>query len=86
LTADQLNEARALLEWSIFEAAQRAGISPTLGSHACRGDSTRRSEPAVARIRAAMEAAGVEFIPENGGGAGVRLKKRGVGPGTIAGT
>jgi hypothetical protein len=26
--------------------------------------------------RSALEAAGVEFIPENGGGAGVRLKKR----------
>ena len=29
----------------------------------------------IASIRAALEAAGVEFIPENGGGAGVRLKK-----------
>lgn len=29
----------------------------------------------VAAIRAALEAAGVEFIPENGGGAGVRLRK-----------
>ena len=29
----------------------------------------------LASIRAALEAAGVEFIPENGGGAGVRLKK-----------
>lgn len=27
-------------------------------------------------IRAALEKAGVEFIAENGGGAGVRLKKR----------
>ena len=26
-------------------------------------------------LRAALEAAGVEFIPENGGGEGVRLKK-----------
>jgi hypothetical protein len=26
-------------------------------------------------IRRALEAAGVEFIPENGGGAGVRLRK-----------
>lgn len=26
-------------------------------------------------IRSALEAAGVEFIPENGGGAGVRLRK-----------
>lgn len=33
-----------------------------------------RSETADA-IREALEAAGVEFIPENGGGAGVRLKK-----------
>ncbi|MFB9985479.1 hypothetical protein ACFSQQ_10345 [Mesorhizobium kowhaii] len=27
------------------------------------------------KIRAALESAGVEFIPENGGGAGVRLRK-----------
>lgn len=26
-------------------------------------------------IRRALESAGVEFIPENGGGAGVRLRK-----------
>ncbi|MFN3824101.1 MAG: transcriptional regulator [Pseudorhodobacter sp.] len=31
--------------------------------------------PSVAAIRAALEATGVEFIAENGGGAGVRLKK-----------
>lgn len=35
------------------------------------------SEQAVKAIRAALEAAGVEFIPENGGGAGVRLAKPG---------
>jgi hypothetical protein len=33
------------------------------------------SDRAVAAIRAALEAAGVEFIPENGGGPGVRLRK-----------
>lgn len=32
------------------------------------------SAEAVAAIRAALEAAGAEFIAENGGGAGVRLK------------
>lgn len=31
-------------------------------------------------IRTALEAAGVEFIPENGGGAGVRLRKGTTGP------
>lgn len=29
----------------------------------------------LSALRAALEAAGVEFIPENGGGAGGRLKK-----------
>ena len=27
-------------------------------------------------VRATLEAAGIEFIPQNGGGAGVRLKER----------
>jgi hypothetical protein len=27
-------------------------------------------------LQRALEAAGVEFIPENGGGAGVRMKER----------
>lgn len=31
----------------------------------------------VAAIRAALEGAGVQFIPENGGGAGVRLIRGG---------
>lgn len=37
------------------------------------------SKGAIAAIRAALEAAGVEFIEENGGGAGVRLRKLGNG-------
>jgi hypothetical protein len=31
----------------------------------------------ISAIRAALEAAGVEFLDENGGGEGVRRKKRG---------
>jgi transcriptional regulator with XRE-family HTH domain len=33
------------------------------------------SKDAIASIQRALEAAGVEFIPENGSGAGVRLRK-----------
>lgn len=33
------------------------------------------SGPALEAIRAALEAAGVEFIAENGGGPGVRLRR-----------
>jgi hypothetical protein len=39
------------------------------------GQGETRSET-LAAIRAALEAAGVEFIAENGGGAGVRLRNR----------
>ena len=48
-------------------AARALGASAIL----VRGASPRHSAP----LRAALEAAGVEFIPENGGGAGVRLRK-----------
>jgi hypothetical protein len=44
-----------------------------------RAESERKvsiSEEAVAAIRAALEAAGVEFIAQNGGGPGVRLRKK----------
>jgi transcriptional regulator with XRE-family HTH domain len=30
----------------------------------------------IEKLRLALEVAGVEFIPENGGGAGVRLRKK----------
>lgn len=33
------------------------------------------------KLQRALEAAGVEFIPENGGGAGVRLRKGGAAEG-----
>ena len=34
------------------------------------------SDEAIGKMRRALEAAGVEFIDENGGGAGVRLRAR----------
>jgi hypothetical protein len=36
----------------------------------------RVSEEARARIQRALEVGGVQFISENGGGPGVRLRKR----------
>jgi hypothetical protein len=40
-------------------------------------DLTAPNNSALAVIRAALAVAGVEFIPENGGGAGVKLRKSG---------
>jgi hypothetical protein len=68
--------ARALLDWTkpkLAEAA-RLGLSTVVDF-----ERNRRivSAEAVQAIRRALESAGVEFIAENGGGAGVRLRKGG---------
>ncbi|MCA1430210.1 MULTISPECIES: helix-turn-helix transcriptional regulator [Bradyrhizobium] len=72
----QLRAARALTGLSQAEVAEAAGISiPTL-KRAEAGGPIKVAEETIAAIAAALEKAGVEFIPENGGGAGVRMKKR----------
>lgn len=55
------------------ELAKAAGLGP---STVIDFEKERRvvSDQARAAIKAALEAAGVEFIPEDGRGVGVRLK------------
>jgi DNA-binding XRE family transcriptional regulator len=72
----QLRAARALTGLSQAEVAEAAGVSvPTL-KRAESGGPIKVTEETIAKIAKALEKAGVEFIPENGGGAGVRLAKR----------
>jgi transcriptional regulator with XRE-family HTH domain len=72
----QLRAARALTGLSQSEVAEAAGVSiPTL-KRAEAGGLIKVAEDTIATIAKALEKAGVEFIAENGGGAGVRLKKR----------
>ena len=73
----QIKAARALVGWSQGDLADKAGISvPTIKRlEAAEGDIGGRAETGAALV-AALEKAGVEFIAENGGGAGVRMKKR----------
>jgi hypothetical protein len=40
------------------------------------GGATEPRRSTIAAVKAALERGGVEFIDENGGGAGVRLRKR----------
>jgi transcriptional regulator with XRE-family HTH domain len=70
----QCRMARAALGLSTYELADRAGVSRDTINRIEAGDATVKAKT-VAAIRSSLEAAGVEFIPENGGGAGVRLKK-----------
>ena len=73
----QLRAARALTGLSQAEVAEAAGVSvPTL-KRAEAGGPIKVADETIAAIAKALERAGVEFIPENGGGAGVRLAKRG---------
>ena len=73
----QIKAARALLAWSQEELASAAAVSvPTVKRlEAQDGPLGGRSETG-AKIRLALERSGVEFIDENGGGPGVRLRKR----------
>ena len=73
MLAVQSKMARAALGIGVRELAEKAKVSPDTIARLERGEELR--ERTVDAIRAALEAAGVEFIPENGGGAGVRLCK-----------
>ena len=72
----QIKAARALLAWSQEELASSANISiPTIKRlEANDGPLGGRSETGD-KIHEALRTAGVEFIDENGGGPGVRLRK-----------
>ena len=75
MTPAQCRSARALLEinQSKLANASNLGLSTVVDF-----EKQRRlvSQEAQTAIRSALEKAGVEFIDENGGGPGVRLRKR----------
>jgi transcriptional regulator with XRE-family HTH domain len=75
VTAAQCRAARGLLDWSQQDLADRAGVGiVTVRQLEAGGTQPRRATLDV--IRRAFESADVEFIDENGGGPGVRLRKR----------
>lgn len=69
----QSKMARVALRLGVRELAKKSGVSPDTVSRLERGEDLKPST--ITAIRSALEAAGVEFIEENGGGAGVRLSK-----------
>jgi len=75
MKAVQCKMARAALGLGVRELAELAKGSPDTVARLERGDELK--ERTVEAIRSALERAGLEFIPENGGGPGVRLRKGG---------
>lgn len=77
MTANQLRAARALIGWEQSKVAEAAGISlPTIKRMEGSAGPVRGNYETVSKVKRALEAAGIEFIAENGGGAGVRLRRR----------
>jgi hypothetical protein len=77
LTSQQIRAARALLRWRAEDLAQASAVGVATIRRAELADrETSMTVPNDMAVRGALEAAGVEFIDENGGGPGVRLKKR----------
>jgi transcriptional regulator with XRE-family HTH domain len=76
ISSAQLRAARALLRWSALDLAKasKVGVATIRRVETIEGEIpvTAANEAA---LRATLESAGVEFIDENGGGPGVRLRK-----------
>ncbi len=78
ITPGQVRAARGLLGWTLEQLITASGVPKSTLIRFENATVTPRRSTTEA-IRAALEAAGVQFIPENGGGAGVRLAKPGDG-------
>jgi transcriptional regulator with XRE-family HTH domain len=74
-TSEQLRAARALLRWEQKDLAQASGVSlPTIKRLETKPGPINAHGPTLAALSRALETAGIQFIPENGGGPGVRLR------------
>ena len=74
MRAQQCKMARAALDLGVRELAEQAKVSPDTVARFERGEVLK--ERTIEAIRTALEKAGVEFLDENGGGPGVRFRKR----------
>ena len=74
ITAIQVKMARAALGLGVRELAKLADVSVDTVSRMERGEELLPRT--VSAIRVALESAGIQFIRQNGGGPGVRLRER----------
>jgi transcriptional regulator with XRE-family HTH domain len=75
VTPSQCRAARGLLGWSQQELAGHARVG-IVTVHQFETGISQPRRATLELIRRAFERAGVEFIDENGGGPGVRLRRR----------
>ena len=76
LTSELIRAARALLRWEQRDLASASSVSlPTIKRLESKPGVLAAHTLTVAALKKGLEAAGVEFIDENGGGPGVRLRQ-----------
>jgi transcriptional regulator with XRE-family HTH domain len=74
--SSEIRAARALVDWSQVDLAKAAsvGVATVRRLESTKGE-VRGAAESIWKIQTALEAAGVEFIPAEGGkGPGVRLR------------
>lgn len=75
ISKDQCRAGRAFLEWTQDRLAEASGVAKKTIADFEAGKRTPYDRT-IADLQRAFETAGLEFIPENGGGAGVRFHNR----------
>lgn len=81
LTSDQCRAARAIIKWSRKKLSKAAGVTERTITDFEReakgsdGDIRVPRKSTLLAIEASLDKAGVEFLPGNGSGPGVRLKE-----------
>jgi transcriptional regulator with XRE-family HTH domain len=76
LTSAQIRAARSLIKWTAEDLARQSSVSlRTIRRAELADQDTSMTTANDSAVRRALEAAGVEFIDENGSGPGVCLRK-----------
>ena len=77
VSSEVIRAGRALLRWEQRDLASASSVSlPTIKRLESKPGTLSAHASTVSALVKALEVAGVEFIDENGGGPGVRLRKR----------
>ena len=71
----QCRAARSLLRWTQEDLASRAEVG-IVSVRQFESEAVQPRRATLSAMRRALEAAGIMFIEQNGGGPGVRLKDR----------
>ncbi len=72
----QIRGARGMLDWTMLDLAQAAGVSVSTVKRMEMMEPRSVSGTAYDIVRNALETEGVEFLDDDGGGPGMRLRNR----------